>query len=131
MLLVVLTILMATASSSVEQDRWRYGTLQAVGVGGGQLVRGQLLQALGVGLLACLAANLCLALVLVLSAVLVNLGQGAFGARVLMTLVRSLRDYPWGIHGLLCAGYLLLYVAAQSRPILRVSRADPIENIRS
>ena len=131
MILVVLTILMATAASSVEQDRWRFGTLQAIGVSGGQLARGQILQALGVGALACLAANLALGLLLLISAVLVNLGQGAFGIRVLMTLVESLQDYPWGIHLLLCAGYLVVYVFAQSRPIFRVSREDPIKNIRS
>lgn len=131
MALVVLTILSATASSSVEQERKRYGTLQALGVSGGQLWRGQVLQALGVALLALLAAHLTVALVMLVSALVTNLGLNLLGLRMTITLGEMLRTYPWQIHTCVCAGYLIVYLIAQSSPIRAVSRQDPIENIRS
>jgi len=131
MALVVLTILLATAASAVEQDRKRYGTLQAIGVGGRQLAWGQILQALGVGILACVAANLTVALVICLSAAITAIGQAAYWPMLLRNIVQSINGYPWAVHGILCAAYLIVYVFAESRPIFRVSRADPIDNIRS
>ena len=131
MALVVLTILAATAASAMEQDRRRCGTLQALGVSGGQLLGGQVFQALTIGALACLAANLTLVLVAALSAVFSHLGQAALGLEVRRSLQRLLGSYPWAVHGGVCLGFVLGYLAVQIRPVVRVGRVDPIENIRS
>ena len=131
MALVVLTILAATAASAVEQDRRRCGTLQALGVSGGQLLGGQVFQALTIGVLACLAANLTLVLVAALSAVFSHLGQAALGQEIRRSLHRLLGSYPWAVHGGVCLGFVLGYLAVQIRPVVRVGRVDPIENIRS
>ena len=123
MALVVATLVYSTAGMSVEQDRYRYGTLQALGVSDLQMFIGQLRQALALALAACLAANLILALLHLLVA--------AVSGRFLQTLLENTDRYPWGAHGAVCLAFLALYPLLQSLPILRVSRQEPIRNIRS
>ncbi len=130
MALVVLTILAATAASAVEQDRRRCGVLQAIGVSGGQLLGGQLFQALAVAVLACLAANLTVALALFTSAAVSAIGHSAYWRMLLRNLALTLQNYPWTVHAVVCIACLLIYTAVQTRPIRSVGRRDPIGNIR-
>ncbi len=123
MSLVVLTLLYSAAGVAVEQDRYRLGALQALGVTDRQMNRGQAMQALGIAAVACVAANLTLALVQLLTALM--------SGHPWVTLLENLNGYPWGIHALVCLAFLVSYTVLQSLPIRRVSRLDPIENIRS
>ena len=66
-----------------------------------------------------------------LSAVFSHLGQAALGLEVRRSLQRLLGSYPWAVHGGVCLGFVLGYLAVQIRPVVRVGRVDPIENIRS
>ena len=123
MSLVVFTLLYSAADVAAEQDRYRIGTLQAMGVTDHQVNTGQMLQALAISVAACIAANLTMALVQVLSAL------AARHFRV--ALQENLGGYPWHIHALVCLLFILIYTLLQSLPIRRISKMDPIENIRS
>ena len=123
MSLVVLILLYSAAGVAVEQDRYRLGTLQALGVTDAEMNRGQAMQALGIAAVACVAANLTLALVQLLTALM--------SGHPWVTLLENLNGYPWGVHALVCLAFLVSYTVLQSLPIRRVSRLDPIENIRS
>lgn len=123
MCLVVSTLLYSAAGMAVEQDRYRYGTLQALGVSEGQFFFGELRRSLGLALAACAASNLILALLQVLVAAV----SGSFT----QTLLENLDQYPWPLHGLLCAAFVVIDTLLQSLPVLRVSRQQPIQNIRS
>jgi ABC-type lipoprotein release transport system permease subunit len=123
MALVISTLLYSEAGIALEQDRYRYGLLQALGLSDGRVFLGQLWQAFLTGLLGLLGANLALGLVLVLAAL--------FTASPRLTLTEIFEAYPWGVHGLVCGAELLICTLLQTLPILRFRRVQPIENIRS
>lgn len=123
MSLVVATLLYSAAGMAVEQDRYRYGTLQALGVTDLQFLGGQVYQAFGMAVVACTAANLILALLHGLIA--------ALSGRFVQTLLENTDRYPWSTHVLVCVAFVLAYTLLQSLPVLRVSRQEPIQNIRS
>lgn len=123
MSLVVATLLYSAAGMALEQDRYRYGTLQALGVSQGQMFWGEALRSFLLAITACVAANLALALLQGIVAL--------FSGRFLQTLLENLDAYPWTAHGLVCLAFVLIFTLLQALPILRVSRLEPIQNIRS
>lgn len=123
MALVLSTLLYSAAGMAAEQDRFRFGLLQAIGLSNGQIFRGQLLQAFGLALLGCLGANLLLGLV--------QLGAALLSSRPRLTLLENLDAYPWKLHLLVCLGFILVYTLLQSIPIRRLGRVNVIENMRS
>ena len=123
MALVLSTLSYSAAGMAVEQDRYRYGTLQSFGVTDGQMLWGEALRSLGVALASLLAAHLVLLLVQLASAVL----SGSFRAALML----AFENYPWTAHGLVCGAYILAYVFLQTMPILRVTKQRPIQNMRS
>lgn len=123
MALVISTLLYSAAGMAAEQDRYRFGILQAIGITDGQILLGQLLQAFGAAAAGCAGANLTMGLVQLLAA--------GFSANPRLTLLENLDAYPWRLHLLVCGAFLLLFTLLQSLPVRRVAKFDPIENIRS
>ncbi|MBR0163679.1 MAG: ABC transporter permease [Lachnospiraceae bacterium] len=122
MSLVILTLLYSGADVAAEQDRYRIGTLQAFGVTTFEINTGQSLLAAGMAVVSCVAAHPVIALVHLVTALLATNPQ--------MALRENLAGYPWGTHVLICVLFILSYTLMQSMPVRRVSRLDPIENIR-
>lgn len=123
MALVVSTLLYSAAGMAAEQDRYRFGILQGIGVTEGQVFSGQALQAFALALAGCLEANLTM--------LLVHGAVALFSGNPKLTLLENLEGYPWRIHALVCGGFLLVFTLLQTLPIRRVSRVDPMENLRS
>ncbi len=123
MALVLSTLSYSAAGMAVEQDRYRYGTLQSLGVTDRQMICGEALRAFCMALVSLLAAHMVLSLIQLASAAL----SGSF----LAALMQGLQDYPWVAHLLVCAAFLLIYVFLQTVPVLRVTRQRPIQNMRS
>ena len=123
MALILATLIYSAAGMAVEQDRYRYGTLQALGVSESQIFRGELVKSFGVAVAACAAANLVMAALLALVALL--------SGRFLQTLLQNLDSYPWLAYALICAAFVGIYSLLQSLPVRRISRQQPIQNIRS
>lgn len=121
--LVISTLLFSESEMALEQDRFRYGLLQALGLSDARVFLGQLWQSFLTALLGLLGANLALGLVLLLAAL--------FTASPRLTLSEILGPYPWAVHGLVCGAELVLCTLLQTLPIRRLSRVQPIENIRS
>lgn len=123
MALVISTLLWSESEMALEQDRFRYGLLQALGLSDARVFLGQLWQSFLTALLGLLGANLVLGLVLLLTAL--------FTPSPRLTLSETLGAYPWAVHCLVCGGELILCTLLQTLPILRFRRVQPIENIRS
>lgn len=123
MALVLCTLLYSAAGMAAEQDRFRVGLLQGIGLTDGQLFLGQLLQSLGLALVGCAAANALMALV--------QLAAALLSRRPGLTLLENFEGYPWSLHLLVCLGFVLVYTLLQSLPIRRLGRAGVIENMRS
>ena len=123
MALVMSSLLFAAAGMAAEQDRFRFGLLQAIGLTNGQIFRGQLLQSFGLALLGCVGANLLLGLVQLVTAL--------FSSRPWFTLQENLAAYPWPLHAQVCLGFILFYTLLQSIPISRLGRTKVIDNMRS
>ena len=123
MSLVISTLLFSAAGMAIEQDRYRYGTLQALGVSAGQFFGGELWRSLGISAAACLAANLIFAFLQLLVA--------AWGGGFWQTLMENLHQYPWLVHASICAAFIVIFSLIQTLPVLQINRQQPIQNIRS
>ncbi len=123
MALVLSTLLYSAAIMAAEQDRFRFGLLQALGLSDGQIFWGQLLQSFGLSILGCIGANLLLGVV--------QLSVALFSSRPYLTLLENLEAYPWTLHLLVSLGFILVYTLLQSLPILRLGREEVIDNMRS
>jgi ABC-type lipoprotein release transport system permease subunit len=123
MALVLSTLLYSAASMAAEQDRFRYGLLQAIGMSNAQILRGQVLQSFGLAIVGAIGANLLVAAVQVFSAL--------FSSRPYLTLLENLEAYPWKLHILVCIGFVFVYTLLQSIPFRNLGRVNVIENLRS
>lgn len=123
MALVLSTLLYSAAGMAAEQDRFRYGLLQAIGMSNAQILRGQVLQSFGLAIVGAIGANLLVAAVQVFSAL--------FSSRPHLTLLENLEAYPWKLHILVCIGFVFVYTLLQSIPFRNLGRVNVIENLRS
>jgi hypothetical protein len=99
--------------SSFEQERPRIGVLQALGVTNGELIWDQLFCGIRSGIVSLAAAHMVLAAALLLA-------QGTHW---------ELYQYPWALHGLLCAVYFLAVTGVSCGAYFRLRRYAPNENL--
>lgn len=126
MLLITVILLANLMTAEMETDRRRLGVLQAIGMTGGQYVRGQSLQALLLGLAGLLLAHILMAAVVCTGFLL----QGG-GIPMLVVRLRLLfQGYAWQTHGLLCVATLALFWSIQVLAIRPVLRKNIAENIK-
>lgn len=123
MALVLSTLLFSAAGMAAEQDRFRFGLLQAIGLSNGQIFLGQILQSFALAVIGCAAANLLLGAAQLFAALLSRHPR--------LALLENLGTYPWALHGVVCLGFVLAYTLLQSLPIRRLGEVEPIENMRS
>lgn len=124
--LIALVIMGAALSSSVRQERKRFGILQSIGLTNQQLILGQARYGLLAGLISLTAAN---ALLLLVVAGITALGLPS-GASLLTELSQStLRGYPFFLHGLLCLVYVLASAFLHAWPMRHIIRFSAITNI--
>ncbi len=112
-LTIALMILWNIHLSAFEQERPRIGVLQALGVTNGELIRNQLFCGIRSSVVSLAAAHMVLAAALLL----------AQGSRW------ELYQYPWTLHGLLCALYFLAVAAVSCGAYFRLRQYAPNENL--
>ncbi len=112
-LAIALMILWNIRLSAFEQERPRIGVLQALGVTNGELIWDQLFCGIRSGIVSLAAAHMVLAAALLLA-------QGTHW---------ELYQYPWTLHGLLCAVYFLAVTGVSCGAYFRLRRYAPNENL--
>lgn len=130
--LIVWMILSNTLASAQEQSRKRTGILQALGITKEQYMRSQALQAVGYWVVTVVAANLLLALVVLISGLVGRAGQSLDLWTLLTVIIREdLAGYPWALHWALCALELPVLLLFHLRAARIPLKYTPVENIRS
>lgn len=124
---IVYAIYINIASSAVDGESHHIGVLHAVGAPRGKQIACYALYALMVGVIAEVAANLLVAAVAVVIALVQ--GGGAFSFDYFTGVV--LFGYPWALHLALVLLTTVLCVGAYFKAALRVCRRTPLDNIRS
>lgn len=124
---IVYAIYINIASSSVDGESHHIGVLHAVGAPRGKQIACYALYALMVGVLAEIAANLIVAAVATVLALI--RGGGILSYEYFTEVV--LFGYPWAVHIALMAATLILCVGAYFKAATRVCRRTPLDNIRS
>lgn len=124
---IVYAIYINIASSAVDGESHHIGVLHAVGAPRGKQIACYALYALMVGVIAEVAANLLVAAVALVIALVQ--GGGAFSFDYFTGVV--LFGYPWALHIALVLLTTVLCVGAYFKAALRVCRRTPLDNIRS
>lgn len=121
-----------TAVSKMEQDRNRIGILQAMGVTRGQFVGQYLLQGLLQGLAAAIVTNAALfALLLTVTALTSDIPISDFSQLINQVIAERLWKYPWTLHLLVSAAFIVIITVLQMVPAVRIAKESPVDNIRS
>ncbi len=122
--LIALIILYNTTLSKLEQERERIGTLQAIGVTGGQFRKLYLITGVLYGVIS-LALSHVLMLFMVVSTTVGNSGP-------FMTNIKNrLWLYPWKINIIICVIFFIITVLTYYLPLGKILKNQPVENIRS
>lgn len=124
--LIALVILSSSLQSAVQQEKKRFGILQSMGVTRDTLLGGQSRYGLVIGLLAVLAANLLLAMLIVIVTAL-SLPNGVSLLPQLRFI--TLRGYPLLAHILICLGFILFSALMHAWPLRTIARQTAIANI--
>lgn len=122
--LIALIILYNTTLSKLEQERERIGTLQAIGVTGGQFKKLYLITGLLYGVISIILAHILLSFIVVATTVG---NSGPF----LINIKNGLWSYPWNIHIIICIIFFIVTVLTYYLPLGKILKNQPVENIRS
>lgn len=122
--LIALIILYNTTLSKLEQERERIGTLQAIGVTGGQFKKLYLITGVLYGVISIILAHILLSLIVVATTISSN---GPF----IINIKNRLWLYPWNIHILVCMTFFVITVMTYYLPLGKILKNQPVENIRS
>lgn len=124
--LIALVIFSSSLQSAIQQEKKRFGILQSMGVTRDTLLRGQARYGLVIGLLAVLAANLLLALLIIIVTAL-TLPSGVSLLPQLRFI--TLRGYPFLAHALICLAFVLFSALMHAWPLRGIARRTAISNI--
>ncbi len=122
--LIALIILYNTTISKLEQERERIGTLQAIGVTGGQFKKLYLITGILYGIISIILAHILLSFIVVGTTVS---GSGPF----IINMKNGLWLYPWNIHIIITILFFVITVLTYYLPLGKILRNQPVENIRS
>jgi len=122
--LIALIILYNTSLSKLEQERERIGTLQAMGVTGGQFKKLYLLMGFLYGMISLILAHIFMSSIVLLTTVGDN-------GTLILNIINQLWLYPWRIHGIVCLIFFVTTVLTYYLPLGKILKNQPIDNIRS
>ena len=126
-LLITSQILYQGFKSELEEEAFRIGTLQSMGVQAKDMQKSYLRRAIEDVLLAQVLSHLVYGVLLIL---LSFRGQGVRLLHLGSLLQLMLWKYPWGIHLLLVLLFALVGVLTSYLPLKRVLQRTPLDNIR-
>lgn len=126
-LLITSQILYQGFKSELEEEAFRIGTLQSMGVQAKDMQKSYLRRAIEDVLLALVLSHLVYGVLLIL---LSFRGQGVRLLHLGSLLQLMLWKYPWGIHLLLVLLFALVGVLTSYLPLKRVLQRTPLDNIR-
>lgn len=112
-----------------QNQRQRIGIFQAEGTSRRMFWHCGLQQGILAGLGALLLGNGAAALLWVFTTAQLVTGQRE-GNYVFSTLPMRSAEYPWGLHLLVCAGYLLVLLGLQLWPLVKTLRQSPMQNLK-
>lgn len=122
--LIALIILYNTTLSKLEQERERIGTLQAIGVTGGQFKKLYLITGVLYGIISIILAHILLSFIVAATTVS---NSGPF----IINIKNGLWLYPWNIHIVICIIFFIITVLTYYLPLGKILSKQPVENIRS
>lgn len=122
--LIALIILYNTTLSKLEQERERIGTLQAIGVTGGQFKKLYLITGILYGIVSIILAHILLSFIVIATTVR---NSGPF----IINIKNGLWLYPWNIHIIICVIFFIITVLTYYLPLGKILKKQPVENIRS
>lgn len=122
--LIALIILYNTTLSKLEQERERIGTLQAIGVTGGQFKKLYLITGVLYGIISIILAHILLSFIVAATTVS---NSGPF----IINIKNRLWLYPWNIHIVICIIFFIITVLTYYLPLGKILSKQPVENIRS
>ena len=112
-----------------QQQRRRIGILQAEGTARRMLLRSGLRQTVAAGACSLVIGHAAVALLwAITTARLMTTRAG--GTHVLTSLPMRGSEYPWALHLAVCAGYLVLMLWLQLRPLSLAVRCSPVQNMK-
>lgn len=112
-----------------QQQRRRIGILQAEGTARRMFLRSGLRQTVAAGACSLVIGHAAVALLwAITTARLMTTRAG--GTHVLTSLPMRGSEYPWALHLAVCAGYLVLMLWLQLRPLSLAVRCSPVQNMK-